>query len=1195
MSETAERRLWSAALADSSFQSLLTFWEADADREPGHLNLQGPGDSQKAFLLAALQANTGAEIRTPVIITADEMSARQWEQNLQALTDGEVRVFRPRDYALTAVEASSRDMEEQRLAILRDWLRGALDYLIVPGSAMQGILLTPDAFRQHTVELAVGDLINQDALIQTFVTLGYERRNTAEEAGEFARRGDIIDFVPPGQDGLQIGFRLSFFDEEIDQLKRYDTSDQRTLDQLEKVTVYPAREVLLDRERLDELLAEIDTYRQEQVYRLKTESNNDQAVRVQNSICDDMDALKEGRDTGALDRWLPLLYPDNRGLYAWIEELGSPVVADEVLRLRQRMDGHEADHLNHLRSLAERGQLYAPSEQLIESGQEIFKYLDRHGHVLTMAVIASSGNGFPGGQDVRIGGREAEGFRGHESRLWELIRTRFSAGELTFISAPVAEQRQRLREELAQEDLAGQVEILQNNLARGFEYPAAGLYVLGSQDVFGREKRNRRRKSSQPQGQPIAFFSDLEPGDPVVHEVHGIGHFEGLSTITRDGSKRDYLKISYAAGDSLFIPMEGLDQIQKYVGMDSRKPKLSRLGGTDWNKLKDRARSSIRMLAVDLVKLYAERQKTPGFQFDEDTVWEKEFAESFPYVETEDQLRCIQEVKEDMCSTKVMDRLLCGDVGFGKTEVAFRAMFKAVVNGKQTALMAPTTVLAQQHYENFLQRVGEFPVKVGHLSRFATDAEQKKTIAGLKDGSIDVVIGTHRILSKDVVFKRLGLLVVDEEQRFGVDHKEKLKQLTPNIDVLTLTATPIPRTLHMSLSGIRDISIIEEPPEDRRPVQTYVMPFDEPVVTDAILREVGRGGQVFYLFNDTRRIPEEAKKIEEAIPGIRVNYAHGKMSERILEDVIQQFVDEETDVLVCTTIIESGIDMPNVNTMIVTNADRLGLAQMYQLRGRVGRSSRQAYAYITYKQDKILNEDSEKRLTAIREFTELGSGFKIALRDLEVRGAGNLLGGEQHGHLESIGYELYMRMLDEEVKRAQAEAEGGAAADPETPAAEPVPAVETVIDLSVDALLSPAYIPDAGQRMAMYRKIVDVENYSDVLDVLDELADRFGDVPASAARLVDISYVRAQGKIAGFSRISLSGQGLLLEPPADKVNMESLSILMGLPEYKGKLLFNAGRKPHALLRGAGRTPSEALNSAVKLFRGFEAAREPTAA
>lgn len=1197
MTEITEKRLWSAALADPSFQDLLTFWNQPIAQDSAHLNLQGPGESQKAYLLAALQAHCEEKNSVPVIIVSDELAARQWQQNLQALTDGDVRVFRPRDYALTVVEAASRDMEEQRLAILRDWLRGTIDYLIVPGPSLQHILLTPEEFKRFTLELSVGSQMDLDELTHTLATLGYERRNTAEEAGEFARRGDIIDFVPPGQQGTQVGFRISFFDDEIDQLKRYDTTDQRSLDQMDEVTIYPAREIVLNKESRGGLVDMIERYMETQVVKLKAESNPDQVVRVQNNIYADLEALREGRDNGALDRWLPLLYSENTGLFQWIEELGSPVIVDEVLRLRQRMDGHEADHLNHITSLAERGQLFAPSENLLVGAAQVFKRLDHYGRVLTLAVIASSGNGFPGGANLQISGREAEGFRGHETRLWDLIRERGSRQELTFISAPVKEQRTRLTEELQREELAGQVEILQNNLSRGFEYPAAKLYLLGSQDVFGREKRNRRRKSDQGKGQPVAFFSDLEPGDLVVHEVHGIGLFEGLSTIARDGSKRDYLKISYSAGDSLFIPMEGLDQIQKYVGMDSRKPKLSRLGGTDWNRLKDRARSSIRKLAVDLVKLYAEREQVKGYKFDEDTVWEKEFAESFPYVETEDQLRCIREVNEDMCSEKVMDRLLCGDVGFGKTEVAFRAMFKAVVNGKQAVLLAPTTVLAQQHYENFMDRIGEFPVKVGHLSRFATDAMQKKTLSGLKDGSIDVVIGTHRILSKDVELKRLGLLVVDEEQRFGVDHKEKLKQLTPDIDVLTLTATPIPRTLHMSLSGIRDISIIEEPPEDRRPVQTYVMPFDEAIAGDAILREVGRGGQVFYLFNDTHRILEEVKKIEEALPGIRVRHAHGKMSERTLEDAIQQFVNGESDVLVCTTIIESGIDMPNVNTMIVTNADRLGLAQMYQLRGRVGRSSRQAYAYITYKQDKALKEDAEKRLTAIREFTELGSGFRIALRDLEVRGAGNMLGGEQHGHLESIGYELYMQMLDEEVKRAQAEAETGVPAEGTESAAyqEEAPAVETVVDLSVDALLSPSYIPDAGQRMAMYRKIVDVQHYSDVIDVLDEMEDRFGEVPLAATRLVNISYVRSQGKQAGFARISLSGQGLLLEPPATGVDMASLSILMALSEYRGRLLFNAGRKPHALLRAAGRTPNEALNTAVKLFRSFESARQTKAA
>ena len=595
--------------------------------------------------------------------------------------------------------------------------------------------------------------------------------------------------------------------------------------------------------------------------------------------------------------------------------------------------------------------------------------------------------------------------------------------------------------------------MLDADLPRGFEYPAIGLLVIGTRDLFGSDRRRKRRRAAAGiQGQRIDLFSDLQIGEAVVHEGYGIGRYDGLVNLESDGVRKDYLKLTYANEDVVYLPMKALDQIQKYVGTGGKMPKLSRLGGKDWSRLKERARNSIRRLATDLIALYAKRQSIKGYAFAPDSPWDKEFAAGFPYEETDDQLRCIREIKADMESDRVMDRLLCGDVGFGKTEVAFRAIFKCVTNGKQAALLAPTTVLTQQHYENFKERIADFPIRVGLLSRFAGQKEIAKTIRGIATGEVDVVIGTHRLLSKDVVFKDLGLLVVDEEQRFGVDHKEKLKNIRPEVDVLTLSATPIPRTLHMSMSGIRDISIIEEPPEDRRSVQTYVMEFDEAMITEGIVRELGRDGQVFYLFNDTRRIHEKADRIRAAIPGARVVVAHGKMPESRLEAVIESFVLARR-IFWSVRPSSNRIDMPNVNTIIVENADRMGLAQLYQLRGRVGRSGRQAYAYITYMRNRMISEEAAKRLTAIRDYTELGAGFRIALRDLEVRGAGNLLGGEQHGQMDAVGYDLYCRMLEDEVKQQQA-AEAAAADEP-APVAEPL---DTVIDIQLDAYLSPEYI-----------------------------------------------------------------------------------------------------------------------------------------
>ena len=798
----------------------------------------------------------------------------------------------------------------------------------------------------------------------------------------------------------------------------------------------------------------------------------------------------------------------------------------------------------------------------------------RKGLAVSLCSIGSSGNGLPGGAEVAIPGRASEHYRGQVDKLAAVAKDRSARGLRTWIFAGSPTRAARLSEELAAAGAdAGRVTVLDRTLTLGFESPGAGMLCIGGHDVFGADRPRRRRRHA---GMKIDLFSDLSPGDLVVHEAHGIGRYEGLTSLEASGAKRDYLKIAYGGEDTLFIPMEALDQIQKYVGAEGRVPKLSKLGGKEWEKLKDRARESVKKLAADLVKLYAERAAVKGHPFAPDTVWQREFEENFPFEETEDQLRSIEEIKRDMESEKVMDRILCGDVGFGKTEVAFRAIFKCVTDGKQAAMLAPTTVLTQQHYENLVRRLEGFPVKVGLLSRFATETHQKEALRGARTGAVDVVVGTHRLLSKDVQFKDLGLLVVDEEQRFGVDHKEALKVIRPDVDVLTLTATPIPRTLHMSLSGIRDISVLEEPPHDRMPVQTYVMEFDEEIVTEAMLREITRRGQVFYLFNDTRRIADKAAEIARHLPGARVVYAHGKMGERELEDVISAFTRDEYDILVCTTIIESGIDMPNVNTIVVEDADRLGLAQLYQLRGRVGRSDRQAYAYVTYRRDKVLTEQSEKRLSAIRDFTELGAGFKIALRDLEVRGAGNLLGAEQHGHLDAVGYDLYCRMLEEAILEEKGETKAVTA--------------QAAVDLAIDAYLPTAYVPDEGQRMDMYRRIATISTAEERSDVLDELEDRYGDLPSQAGTLADIAYVRAAAGRLGFSRVSQNAGGVLLAfAESRKPDMGMLSKAMNLPAFKGRLLFNAGTKPYLLFRGAASDKATATQAVRGLLEALESA------
>lgn len=1215
---------------DRRFGELATAWEET------HVNLTGPGDSLKAYLLMALQQKL--ENRPLAIFVPDELAARSFQMNLQAFSDDPeaIRVFRARELELASAEAVSRDMEQQRLGVLKALGEGTVQVLIVSGAAALQLLPSPRDLNEISIKLKLGQRFDLEELTRHLSDLGYERMQLAEIPGQFARRGDILDIVPIGLPenhrniGTGIGWRISFFDDEIDQIKRFAIESQRSIENLTTCVVPPALEVMIRPEDRDNVAAAVKAYGEARIHDLrKTPSLAETAGRLTDLLEEDVAKLAAGEAFPGIDKWLGLIWPEGATILDYLLEAGFLIAVDEPLRLRNRLDASQAEMAERVTSHLSKGQSFDLATESQIKGAELFRALDQRTEVLSLATIPSSGNGFPKALNITIPGREAESYRGHEARLLPLIEARNDKSEATYFLTGADQRSERLRSYFAEEGLADKPSILDRALDRGFEYPAAGLMVFGSHDIFGQERRRSRRKS-RLKGVKIDLFSDLKPGERVVHEAYGIGIYEGLTTnLDASGTKRDFLSISYAGDDKLHLPMEQLDQIQKYVGSEGKMPKLTRLGTQEWSRLKERARASIRELATDLVSLYARRSAIKGHRFPPDNSWDQDFAASFPYMETEDQLRCIEEVRSDMESDKVMDRLLCGDVGFGKTEVAFRAMFKAVGDSKQALLLAPTTVLAQQHYQNFVERIGEFPVRVGLLSRFASPKEINKTIRGLANGSIDVAIGTHRLLSKDVKCKNLGLLVVDEEQRFGVDHKEKIKAMKPDVDVLTLTATPIPRTLHMSMSGIRDISVIEEPPEDRRPVQTYVMEYDEAIIQDALLREISREGQVFYLYNDTRKIREKAAALAEAMPGVRVSFAHGKMNVHELEDIISDFVLGNADILVCTTIIESGIDMPNVNTIIVENADRLGLAQLYQLRGRVGRSSRQAYAYVTYMKNKVLTEISEKRLAAIRDYTELGAGFKIALRDLEVRGAGNLLGAEQHGQLETIGYDLYTRMLEDEINRAKLEMtkEGlmadpaiasavqqagqvsatmrgqdqidittvrkvafpGAAGSAPSPQIPHITPVDCVVELALDSYIPRDFIPDDGERMDLYRRISHISNSADYQDVIDEISDRFGDLPAAVLTLCDISYIRAKAGSMGITRVFVQKTSVIfLLATESKPDMEQIFAMLSLPQYQRNLHFNAGSKPYLQYLGAAVSLQAIPSKLRKLFLDMQA-------
>ena len=696
---------------------------------------------------------------------------------------------------------------------------------------------------------------------------------------------------------------------------------------------------------------------------------------------------------------------------------------------------------------------------------------------------------------------------------------------------------------------------------------------LNRKDIFKERKAKKPKKKSQYSGQKINSLSEISVGDYVVHEKYGLGIYRGMEKIESDGITKDYINIEYKDASNLFVPASQLELIQKYSNLSARKPKLNKLGGTEWEKAKSRVRSQVQIAAQDLVKLYAERQAKEGYAYGKDTVWQKEFEELFPYEETEDQLSAIEDTKRDMESHRIMDRLICGDVGYGKTEVAIRAAFKAVMDSKQVVYLVPTTILAQQHYNSFKERMEHYPVEIAMLSRFCTPKEQKRIFDGLKNGTIDIVIGTHKVLSKNIKYKNLGLLIIDEEQRFGVKQKEKIKQLKKDVDVLALSATPIPRTLHMSLAGIRDMSVLEVPPVDRRAIQTYVMEYNEELVREAIERELGRGGQVYYVYNRVNNIDEVAAGLQRLLPNATVEYAHGQMGERQLETIMSGFINKEIDVLVSTTIIETGLDIPNVNTMIIQDAQLFGLSQLYQLRGRVGRSNRTAYAFLMYRRNSILKEEAEKRLKAIREFTDLGSGFKIAMRDLEIRGAGNLLGAEQSGHMESVGYDLYCKMLNEAVLTMKGEQQE-------------VDTFTTSIDLSIDAYIPETYIKSESEKLSWYKRIATIETQEESEDMIEEMTDRYGDTPAPLIRLMDVALLREEAHQAWLLSIEQKGSKILFTMnPRAKVRVEEIDGF--LKQYRNKMKIKPEANPVFVFESTGIPKKDLLAKVREIIGGIQ--------
>lgn len=971
--------------------------------------LSGCIDSGKAHMIQAL----GADAFCRVIITYDEAKAREIVDDSRFFNRN--TVFYPaKDLIFYSADIRSNELTAQRMKAIRAIIENEGDLTVVTTiDGCADMLMAREKLESGILTFEEGGIVDLAQLKKQLVLLGYENMGQVQAPGEFGVRGGIIDIFPLTD---ETPVRIELWDDEIDSIRSFDVESQRSIERLQKVTIYPATEYVLTQAEIDDGVAAINDEVAKQADIFKKSDKYEELSRLK-AIPDNFN------ETTDIDKFVHSFVKDTVSLIEYFDRETTLFVLDEPNRIAERMELVEFEFTDSTKNRLEKGYIIPSQADMIFTCREIYAKVNCR-RLLVVSTLEYKPKGLDIAEHFKVDSKSISSYNNRfEYLVADLKKYKKSGYRIVLISNSrtramrmVDDLRDNGIDSYFSEDydkalVEGEIMVTYGNIHKGFEYPIVKFVVIAESDIFGQEKKDKKRRKKQYNGKAIADFNELAIGDYVVHENYGLGIYRGIEKIEVEGIERDYIKIEYSGTDTLYILATQLDVLQKYAGADARKPKLNKLNSQEWGKTKSKVKTAVEQVAKDLVELYAKRQNEQGFQFGEDTVWQREFEEMFPYEETSDQLAAIEDTKHDMQSTKIMDRLICGDVGYGKTEVAIRAAFKAVQDGKQVAYLVPTTILAQQHFNTFEQRMKDFPVKVAMLSRFRTPKEIKQTIADLRKGMVDIVIGTHRLLSKDVEYKDLGLLIIDEEQRFGVSHKEKIKKLKENVDVLTLSATPIPRTLHMSLVGIRDMSVLEEPPVDRMPIQTFVTEQNDEMVREAINRELARGGQVYYVYNRVRNIDEAASRIQQLVPDANVAYAHGQMDEKTLEAIMYDFINGDIDVLVSTTIIETGLDISNVNTMIIEDAENLGLSQLYQLRGRVGRSNRTAYAFLLYRRGKMLKEVAEKRLHAIREFTELGSGFKIAMKDLEIRGAGNVLGEAQHGHMAAVGYDLYCKCL----------------------------------------------------------------------------------------------------------------------------------------------------------------------------------------
>lgn len=1083
-------------------------------KENGMIQISGCVNTQKIHLLSGIGSGCGYKL---VVFSNEEKAKKAYEEYL--LFGEETYLYPARDLLFYYADIKGKTLTNRRMEVLRAIAEKKKEEPVTVITTMDAFLdgiISPDEIQKNRIHITGEDTVDLTKLEQDLTALGYERESQIEAPGQFAVRGGIIDVFPLAE---EMPVRIELWGDEIDSIRMFDAKSQRSIENISEITIYPASENCFGNNGLVSFLK---------------------------------------------------YFPENETLLFY----------DEPHRLQETAETVEAEYTESLKNRADAGMKEEGEEELrVFQTKDIISEMNRYSGI-GLTTLESKCGLFKVRSVYTVQAKGVNPYNNSFELLTRDLKRLKRNGYRVVLLSGSRTRAKRLAEDLRDYDLSsfysedmqrevkpGEIMAAYGYASEGYEYPMLKFVVISESDIFGRKKKKKKRKKYE--GQRIQDFAELKPGDYVVHENHGIGVYKGIEKIEVEKIVKDYMKIVYAEGGVLYIPVAQVDLIQKYAGADAKKPRLNKLGTIQWGKTKSQVKKAVQIVAKDLVELYAVRQQSEGFVYGPDTVWQKEFEEMFPFEETDDQLQAIEDTKHDMESKKIMDRLICGDVGYGKTEIAIRAAFKAVQEGKQVVCLVPTTILAQQHYNTFVQRLKEFPVRIDLLCRFRSAAEQKKTIEDTKKGFVDILVGTHRVLSKDVVFKDLGLLIIDEEQRFGVTHKEKIKKLKENIDVLTLTATPIPRTLHMSLIGIRDMSVLEEAPNERMPIQTYVMEYNDEMVREAITRELARDGQVYYVYNRVNDIADVAGRIQSLVPDANVAFAHGQMKERELEDIMYDFINGDIDVLVSTTIIETGLDIPNANTMIIQDADRFGLSQLYQLRGRVGRSNRMAYAFLLYQRDKLLKEVAEKRLSAIREFTDLGSGIKIAMRDLEIRGAGNLLGEAQSGHMEAVGYDLYCKMLNEAVRQLK----GGPEAETFT----------TLIDLNVDAYIPEYYIKNEYQKLDIYKRIAAIESEEELEDMTEELIDRFGDIPKKVQQLLVIASLKSLAHSVYVTAIEQKGEEIRFTM-YEKAKIDPSGIPKFLDSYKNDLIFRAEEPPYFLYCRKGRNKKSNTENVLDTVR-----------